>query len=120
MPHATADEVLQAVEHEIGSISRQSVYDTVNTLTELGLLRRIQPMGFAARYETRTADNHHHLICRECGRAEDVDCAVGERPCLTASESRGFDIDEAEVIYWGRCPACRQRADNPHTRQGEQ
>ena len=107
-PHATAEEVLQGVRDEIGSISRQSVYDTLNTLSDLGLLRRIQPAGSPARYETRAGDNHHHLICHGCGRVEDVDCAVGKRPCLTASEAHGFDIDEAEVIYWGRCPDCRQ------------
>jgi Fe2+ or Zn2+ uptake regulation protein len=123
-PHATAEEVLQGVRGEIGSISRQSVYDTVNTLSDLGLLRRIQPAGSPARYETRTSDNHHHLICRGCGRVEDVDCAVGERPCLTTSDDHGFDIDEAEVIYWGRCPACRDAGPaSPvppqHTPQGE-
>ena len=107
-PHAKAEEVLQAVRDEIGAISRQSVYGTLNTLTDVGLLRRIQPMGSPARYENRTGDNHHHLICRRCDRVEDVDCAIGERPCLTASDAQGFDIDEAEVIYWGLCPACRQ------------
>ena len=107
-PHATAEQVLQLVRGEIGSISRQSVYGTLNTLTDVCLLRRIQPMGSPARYETRTGDNHHHLICRGCDRVEDVDCAVGERPCLTASDTHSFDIDEAEVIYWGLCPACRQ------------
>lgn len=107
-PHATAEEVLQLVRGEIGSISRQSVYGTLNTLTDYNLLRRIQPMGSPARYESRTGDNHHHLLCRRCDRVEDVDCAVGERPCLTASDAQGFDIDEAEVIYWGLCPACQQ------------
>ncbi len=123
-PHVTAEVVLQGVRDEIGSISRQSVYDTLNTLTDLGLLRRIQPMGSPARYETRTGDNHHHLICRGCGRVVDIDCAVGERPCLTVSEAHGFDIDEAEVIYWGRCPSCRSDADPtppvpPTTQRGE-
>ena len=107
-PHTTADVVLQAVRDEIGTISRQSVFDALNTLSELGLLRRIQPSGSPARYETRTGDNHHHLICRTCGRVEDVDCAVGARPCLTASESYGFEIDEAEVLYWGHCPSCQR------------
>ena len=109
-PHATAEDLLQVVRGEIGSISRQSVYGTLNTLTGFNLLRRIQPMGSPARYETRTGDNHHHLICRRCGCVEDVDCAVGERPCLTASEAHGFDVHEAEVIYWGHCPNCRQDA----------
>jgi Fur family transcriptional regulator, stress-responsive regulator len=109
-PHATADDVLQGVRDEIGAISRQSVYDTLNTLSELGLLRRIQPSGSAARYETRAGDNHHHVVCRVCGRVGDVDCAVGKRPCLTASDTHGFDIDEAEVVYWGLCPTCREHA----------
>lgn len=113
-PHITADEVVQVVRGEIGTISRQSVYDTVNTLTDRGLLRRIQPTGSPARYEDRTGDNHHHLICRGCGRVVDVDCAVGSRPCLTASDDHGFVIDEAEVLYWGQCPACL--ADRPDPR----
>jgi Fur family transcriptional regulator, stress-responsive regulator len=121
-PHAAADDVLQGVRNEIGSISRQSVYDTLNTLSDLGLLRRIQPAGSPARYETRAGDNHHHVICRLCGRTEDVDCAVDARPCLTASDSHGFAIDEAEVVYWGHCPECRDAAltdspmpsDHPH------
>jgi Fur family ferric uptake transcriptional regulator len=125
-PHATADDVLQGVRDEIGAISRQSVYDTLNTLSDLGLLRRIQPSGSAARYETRTGDNHHHVVCRECGRVGDVDCALGKRPCLTASDTHGFDIDEAEVVYWGRCPTCREHAattasfeTTTHTTTGE-
>jgi Fur family ferric uptake transcriptional regulator len=105
-PHAAADTVIRSVRDEIGAVSRQSVYDTLNTLTDLGLLRRIQPMGSPARYESRTGDNHHHLICRACGRVEDVDCVVGMRPCLTASDDHGFTIDEAEVIFWGTCPDC--------------
>ena len=114
-PHATADHVLQSVREGIGTISRQSVFDTLNTFTELGLLRRIQPMGSPALYEGRTGDNHHHLICRSCGRTEDVDCAVGGRPCLTASDDHGFLIDEAEVIYWGTCPTCLSKASPQHT-----
>ena len=105
-PHVTADEVLVEVRDEIGSISRQSVYDTLNSLTTIGLLRRIQPIGSSARYEDRTGDNHHHLVCRSCGTVADVDCAVGERPCLTAVDDHGFVIDEAEVVYWGLCPDC--------------
>jgi Fe2+ or Zn2+ uptake regulation protein len=105
-PHITADRVAEIVRSEIGTISLQSVYDALVVLTGEGLLRRIQPAGSPARFETRVGDNHHHLICRECGRVVDVDCAVGAAPCLTAAENPGFDIDEAEVIYWGRCPEC--------------
>ena len=108
-PHAAADDLLAEVRKDIGSISRQSVYDTLNTLTELGLLRRIQPMGSPARYENRINDNHHHLLCRTCDRVVDIDCAVGARPCLTADDDHGFEIDEAEVIYWGHCPDCRAK-----------
>ena len=105
-PHATADLVAEAVRGEIGSISVQSVYDALATLTEKGLLRRIQPAGSPARYEGRVADNHHHLICRGCGRMVDVDCAVGEPPCVMPVDDFGYEIDEAEVIYWGHCPEC--------------
>ena len=105
-PHRTADEIGTVVRAELGSISRQAVYDVLATLTERGLLRRIQPAGSPARYENRVGDNHHHLICRSCGRVVDVDCAVGDVPCLTAADDAGFEIDEAEVIYWGRCPEC--------------
>lgn len=113
-PHATAESLARAVRDEIGSISRQSVYDALNTLTELGVLRRVQPMGSPARYENRAGDNHHHVICRACGRVEDVDCAVGARPCLTANDDHGFEIDEAEVIYWGTCPDCRLDPVSPN------
>jgi Fe2+ or Zn2+ uptake regulation protein len=116
-PHATADVIVRSVRDEIGTVSRQAVYDTLNTLSTLGVLRRFQPMGSPARFESRTGDNHHHLICRTCGRVEDVDCAVGARPCLTASDDHGFEIDEAEVIYWGTCPDCRAAAANPLTSQ---
>ena len=105
-PHATADEVADIVREGIGSISRQAVYDTLGVLVERQLLRRIQPAGSAARYEDRVGDNHHHLICRTCGSTFDIDCAVGAVPCLTATVDHGFVIDEAEVIYWGFCPAC--------------
>jgi len=108
LPHATADEVADAARAEIGSISRQSVYDTLGLLVEAGLVRRIQPLGSAARYEDRVGDNHHHVICRECGTLADVDCAVGTAPCLTASDDQGFVIDEADVAYWGRCPQCQR------------
>ncbi|MCA9675531.1 MAG: transcriptional repressor [Kofleriaceae bacterium] len=105
-PHGTADEVAELVRAEIGAISRQGVYDALGTLADKGLIRRIQPSGSPARFETRVGDNHHHLICRGCGQTVDVDCAVGSTPCLTASDAAGYEIDEAEVIYWGRCPAC--------------
>ena len=105
-PHATAEELVDLAKGEIGAISRQSVYDTLNTFVELGLVRRIQPIGSPALYEDRVGDNHHHLICRECGRVVDVDCSVGAMPCLQAANDNGFEIDEAEVAYWGRCPDC--------------
>ena len=109
-PHITADGVAEVANAEIGAISRQAVYDALSVLVEKGLLRRIQPTGSPARYETRVADNHHHLICRVCGRVVDVDCAVGSAPCLTPAEDMDYEIDEAEVVYWGRCPECRARA----------
>jgi len=105
-PHSTADDIANVVRAEIGAISRQAVYDALGALTDKGLLRRIQPAGSPARYEDRVDDNHHHLICRSCGRMVDVDCAVGYTPCLTAADGSGYEIDEAEVIYWGRCPEC--------------
>ena len=105
-PHTTADDIYRAVQAQIGAISRQAVYDALAALSEKGLLRRIQPAGSPARYENRVGDNHHHLICRSCSRMVDVDCAVGVTPCLTAADDSGYEIDEAEVIYWGRCPTC--------------
>jgi len=105
-PHSTADDIDKVVRAEIGSVSRQAVYDALGILTDKGVLRRIQPAGSPARYEDRVGDNHHHLICRSCGRMVDVDCAVGETPCLTAADDSAYEIDEAEVIYWGRCPEC--------------
>jgi len=105
-PHSTADEIDKVVRAEIGAISRQAVYDALGILTDKGLLRRIQPARSPARYEDRVGDNHHHLICRTCGRMVDVDCAVGDTPCLTAADDSAYEIDEAEVIYWGRCPEC--------------
>ena len=105
-PHCTADDVAEDVRAEIGTISRQSVYDALATLTEKGLVRRIQPSGSAALYEDRVGDNHHHLICRTCKKLIDVDCAAGGAPCLTPSADAGYRIDEAEVVYWGICPEC--------------
>jgi Fur family transcriptional regulator, stress-responsive regulator len=108
-PHGTANEIATAVRAEIGVISRQAVYDALAVLADEGLIRRIRPAGSPARYEGRTGDNHHHLICRACGRMVDVDCAVGAAPCLTPADDAGYEIDEAEVIYWGRCPDCLAR-----------
>jgi Fe2+ or Zn2+ uptake regulation protein len=105
-PHSTADDIDKVVRADIGAISHQAVYDALGALTEKGVLRRIQPAASPARYENRVGDNHHHLICRGCRRMVDVDCAVGETPCLTAADDSGYEIDEAEVIYWGRCPEC--------------
>ena len=109
-PHVTADGVADIVRAEIGAISLQSVYDALSVLVAEGLLRRIQPAGAAARFEDRVGDNHHHLICRSCGSTVDVDCAVGAMPCLTAADGRGYEIDEAEIVYWGRCPDCLRRS----------
>lgn len=105
--HLSADAIYVIVEREIGAVSRQAIYDALTLLVEKGLLRRIQPVGSPALYEDRVDDNHHHLICRICGRVVDVDCAVGATPCLTAANDVGFEIDEAEVVYWGRCPDCQ-------------
>ena len=107
LPHADTDSLISAVRSETGDISHQAVYDVLKALTDVGLVRKIQPLGQVARYESRVGDNHHHAVCRRCGAIADVDCAVGTTPCLTASQSHGFEIDEAEVIYWGICPDCR-------------
>lgn len=109
-PHATTDELVEAVRADIGSISRQAVYDTLGIFVEKRLVRRIQPAGSLARYEDRVGDNHHHLVCRSCSLMFDIDCALGSTPCLTADDDHGFEIDEAEVVYWGRCPDCRTAA----------
>jgi Fur family transcriptional regulator, stress-responsive regulator len=107
-PHADTDSIIDAARRDSGDVSHQAVYDVLRALTEAGLVRRIQPTGSVARYEARVGDNHHHLVCRVCGAIVDVDCAVGDTPCLTASDGAGYEIDEAEVIYWGRCPDCAQ------------
>jgi Fe2+ or Zn2+ uptake regulation protein len=107
-PHGTADAIAEDVRKELGTISRQAVYNVLAVMSEKEIIRRIQPAGSPARYEDRVGDNHHHLICRSCGITVDVDCAVGETPCLTAANDLGFEIDEAEVIYWGNCPDCRK------------
>lgn len=109
-PHATADEIAELARETIGSVSRQAVYDALGALEERNLVRRIQTNGSAARYEDRVGDNHHHLICRSCNLMFDIDCAVGDTPCLVAEESHGFVIDEAEVVYWGFCPNCQEAA----------
>ena len=108
-PHTTADTIAESVRAEVGLISLQAVYDVLGVLVDVGLVRRIQPAGSPARFEARVSDNHHHVICRCCGRVADVDCAAGLAPCLTAIDDRGYEIDEAEVIYWGRCPECQAR-----------
>lgn len=109
-PHADTESLFGAVRTALPEVSRQAVYDVLNALTAAGLVRRIQPSGSVARYESRVNDNHHHVVCRSCGVIADVDCAVGDAPCLVASDDNGllegFAIDEAEVIYWGLCPAC--------------
>lgn len=105
-PHADTGTVLTAVRAEEPTVSHQAVYDVLGALTDAGLVRRIQPAGSVARYELRVGDNHHHVVCRSCGAVADVDCAVGHTPCLTASDSHGFVVDEAEVTYWGTCSSC--------------
>jgi Fur family transcriptional regulator, stress-responsive regulator len=104
--HADTDSIIGVVRRDLGEVSHQAVYDVLHALTDAGLVRRIQPMGSLARYEARVGDNHHHVVCRSCGAMADVDCAVGDTPCLTAADDSGYEIDEAEVIYWGRCPEC--------------
>ena len=104
--HADTDSIIGVVRAELGDVSTQAVYDVLRALTEARLIRRIEPAGSVARYESRVADNHHHVVCRSCGALADVDCAVGHTPCLTASDDRGYSIDEAEVTYWGLCPTC--------------
>jgi Fur family transcriptional regulator, stress-responsive regulator len=105
-PHVDTDSIISLVRADLGDVSHQAVYDVLRALTAAGLVRRLQPMGSVARYEGRAGDNHHHVVCRSCGAIVDVDCAVGYTPCLTAADHSGYEIDEAEVIYWGRCPEC--------------
>jgi Fur family transcriptional regulator, stress-responsive regulator len=116
-PHGTVEDIETAVRAELGAISRQAVYDALGVFTDKGIVRRIQPAGSPARYESRVGDNHHHVICRSCNRTADVDCAVGYVPCLTAADSSGYEIDEAEVVYWGRCPECAAASRNQRTSQ---
>ena len=105
-PHADTDSIIGVVREELGEVSHQTVYDVLRALTATSLVRRIEPAGSVARYEARVGDNHHHVVCRSCGAIADVDCAVGHAPCLTAADDSGYEIDEAEVVYWGRCPEC--------------
>jgi Fur family transcriptional regulator, stress-responsive regulator len=115
-PHADTHSIIGAVREQFGGVSHQAVYYVLSTLTEAGLVRRFQPMGSLVRYEARVGDNHHHVVCRSCGAITDVDCAVGEAPCLTPTDGSGFEVGEAEVIYWGRCPDCSaalRTADDP-------
>jgi Fur family ferric uptake transcriptional regulator len=106
LPHADTESVITAARADLGDLSHQAVYDVLRAFTDAGLVRKIQPLGTVARYESRVGDNHHHAVCRSCGAIADVDCSVGEAPCLRASVASGFQIDEAEVIYWGTCPDC--------------
>ena len=126
-PHSETESIISLVRADLGEVSHQAVYDVLRALTAAGLLRRIQPMGSVARYEARVGDNHHHVVCRSCGAIGDVDCAIGYTPCLTAADTAGYEIDEAEVIHWGRCPECvaaalahpatdRQKSNRPSAR----
>lgn len=114
-PHADTDSIIGAVRQQLADVSHQAVYDVLRALTGAGLVRRIQPSGSLARYESRIGDNHHHVVCRSCGAIADVDCAVGYTPCLTAADDAGYEIDEAEVVYWGRCPDCQQSETRQET-----
>lgn len=111
-PHATAEVITEDVRAALGTISRQAVYNVLSVLTEKNLIRRIHPAGSPAMYEDRVGDNHHHLICRCCSQLIDIDCPVGDTPCLTAGHDHGFEIDEAEVVYWGTCPDCRKQPND--------
>jgi len=109
-PHADTDSIIAAVRRDVPDVSHQAVYDVLRALTSAHLVRRIQPAGSVARYEARVGDNHHHVVCRFCGAIEDVDCAIGDAPCLTPTNDGGYSVDEAEVVYWGRCPACANQS----------
>lgn len=110
-PHADTETIISAVHGDYPHVSHQAVYDSLKLFTNLGVIRQIQPQGHIARYETRVGDNHHHVVCRNCGNLADVDCSVGASPCLHASDDHGFKIEEAEVIYWGICPQCQSASD---------
>lgn len=113
-PHADTDSLIRAVRKDLPDVSHQAVYDSLHRLADVGLVRRIQPPGSVARYESRVGDNHHHIVCRSCGTVADVDCATGAVPCLTPSQDHGFVVDEAEVIYWGLCPGCATTSSSRH------
>lgn len=119
-PHADTDAIIRGVRHRLGDVSNQAVYDVLRALTDVGLVRRVQPSRSVARYEARVGDNHHHAVCRSCGMIADVDCAVGDAPCLEAIDDQGFAIDEAEVIYWGLCPACAAATAPQHNQDQQQ
>ncbi len=114
-PHADTETIVGAARAELGSVSTQAVYDVLRALTTAGLVRRIQPAGSVARYEARVGDNHHHVVCRACGAVADIDCAVGDAPCMTAPAGHGYAIDETEVTHWGLCPGCAGPASHPRT-----
>ena len=116
-PHTTADQVTTGVREQIGSVSTQAVYDVLGACVRADLVRRIEPAGHPARFETRTGDNHHHLVCRGCGRTEDVDCVVGAAPCLEPSDDHGYRVDEAEVVFWGLCADCQTRESRSRTQR---
>jgi Fur family transcriptional regulator, stress-responsive regulator len=115
-PHADTDSIIRVVREALGEVSHQAVYDVLRALTDAGLLRRIQPSGSVARYEARVGDNHHHVVCRACGAIADVDCAVGDAPCLEPVADHGFTVDEAEVTYWALCPECVTTHDQQASR----
>jgi Fur family transcriptional regulator, stress-responsive regulator len=116
-PHSTVDDIGRGVRAQLGSVSTQAIYDVLAVCTDAGLLRRIEPAGHPARFECRVGDNHHHLVCRRCGRTDDVDCAIGRRPCLTPSDPHGFALDEAEVVFWGLCPGCLTERPSRHNEE---
>jgi Fur family ferric uptake transcriptional regulator len=117
-PHADTHSIIGRVRSDLGDVSQQTVYDVLDAFTTAGLVRRIQPTGSVARYESRVADNHHHVVCRSCGAIADVDCAAGDAPCLNAAEDHGYVIDEAEVVYWGLCPSCAKKLKKEKTNPG--
>jgi len=115
-PHSDTDTVIRLVRESLGEVSIQAVYDVLRALTTARIVRCIEPAGSVARYESRTGDNHHHLVCRSCGEITDIDCATGEAPCLTATDDHGYAIDEAEVVYWGLCPSCQWNSEEKKQR----
>jgi Fur family ferric uptake transcriptional regulator len=116
-PHADTESIIDGARARMGEVSHQAVYDVLRALASAGLVRRIEPAGSVARYEARVGDNHHHVVCRSCGAIADVDCAAGSAPCMTASDNHGYEIDEAEVVFWGRCPDCAARTSSEASSQ---